>query len=94
MSGTATIIDDCTIELTNFNFDGGGIDVHVYAGTNLKFHPGQGGFSILCNLLGTRYENGRLRITLPKNVSLAQFDSLSIWCVPVGISFGEGKFSS
>lgn len=93
VSGIATIIDDCTIELTNFNFDGGGIDVHVYAGTNLQFHPGQGGFSILGNLLGTRYENGTLRITLPKNVTLAQFDSLSIWCVPVGVSFGDGKFS-
>lgn len=93
VSGVATIIDDCTIELTQFNFDGGGINVHIYAGNNLQFHPAQGGFSLLGNLLGTRFENATLRITLPNNVSLNQFNSLSVWCVPVGSSFGDGKFS-
>ncbi|PCJ22336.1 MAG: hypothetical protein COA96_14800 [SAR86 cluster bacterium] len=93
VSGTATIIDDCTIELSNFNFDGGGIDVQIYAGSNLQFQPNQGGFSLLGGLLGTRYTNATLTITIPEGVSLNDFDSLSVWCVPVGVSFGDGQFS-
>lgn len=30
VSGTATVVDDCTIQLSNFNYDGGGLpDVYV-----------------------------------------------------------------
>ncbi|MBL4632650.1 MAG: DM13 domain-containing protein, partial [Kofleriaceae bacterium] len=43
VSGTATIIDDCTIEVTNFNYDGQGIDVRFYSGVGGNF---SGGFSM------------------------------------------------
>lgn len=89
VSGVATIVDDCTIQLTQFNYDGGGIDVHVYAGTDLQFLPSSGGFSLKSGLLGTAYNNGTLTITLADGVSLNDFDSISIWCVPVGQSFGD-----
>ncbi|MEQ8955352.1 MAG: DM13 domain-containing protein [Gammaproteobacteria bacterium] len=92
VAGTATILDDCTIQLTNFFYDGGGIDVHVYAGNNLQFHPADGGFSLKSGLLGTAYNNGTLTITLPSGVTLDDFDSISIWCVPVGQSFGDARF--
>ncbi|MEQ8313185.1 MAG: DM13 domain-containing protein [Gammaproteobacteria bacterium] len=92
VSGVATIVDDCTIELTQFFYDGGGINVHVYAGTNLQFLPAGGGFSLKSGLLGTAYANGTLTITLPQNVTLDDFDSISIWCVPVGQSFGDAQF--
>ena len=94
VSGVATIIDDCTIQLTQFNYDGGGIDVQVYAGKDLQFLPSQGGFSIKSGLLGTAYNNGTLTITLPDGVTLDDFDSISIWCVPVGQSFGDVDFVS
>jgi|GEM_PF-742876 len=94
VAGTAVIIDNCTIELRNFSFDGGGIDVQIYAGNNSQFHPSQGGFSIKSGLVGTAYDNGTLTFTLPDGVTLNDFDSISIWCVPVGVSFGDGQFSS
>jgi hypothetical protein len=32
-------------------------------------------------------------ITLPSGRSLDEVDGLSVWCVPVGVSFGDGLFS-
>ncbi len=32
VAGQATIINDCTIKMTNFSFDGGGLDVYFYGG--------------------------------------------------------------
>tara|TARA_R110000868_G_scaffold31554_4_gene115568 strand:+ start:776 stop:991 length:216 start_codon:yes stop_codon:yes gene_type:complete len=37
VSGTATVIDNCTIEITMFNFDGAAPNVKFYAGVNGSF---------------------------------------------------------
>lgn len=92
VQGTAVVIDDCTIDLTNFSFDGGGIDVRVYVGSDGFFHASQGGFEISGDLVGTVFSGSTLRLTLPEGRSLDDFDSISIWCVAVGISFGTGFF--
>ena len=55
VTGTATLVDNCTIEITNFNY--------------VTF-----------------------RLSLPADMSLDDFDSISIWCVAVGISFGDAIF--
>lgn len=93
VAGTATIIDDCTIELTGFVFDGGGINVQFYLGQAAEFRESRGGFSASGNLVGIRYSGNTLRITLPAGRSLDDFNSISVWCVPVGVSFGTGLFS-
>lgn len=93
VTGTATIIDDCTIEITGFSFDGGGIAVHIYLGLGGDFRDQSGGFAISENLVGTAFSNNTLRLTLPAGRSLNEFDSISVWCIPVGISFGTGFFS-
>lgn len=92
VSGVATIIDDCTIELTNFNFDGGGIDVRIYGGRGGAFHENQGGFAISDNLVGIAFNDNTLRLTLPAGRTLDDLDSLSVWCVAVGVSFGTALF--
>ncbi len=93
VAGTATIIDDCTIDLTGFSFDGGGINVRVYVGIDGAFRESAGGFSISNDLVGIAYSNNTLRLTLPSGRTLDQFDSISIWCVDVGVSFGTGFFN-
>lgn len=93
VAGTATIIDDCTIEITDFVFDGGGINVQFYLGQGGDFRESRGGFSASGNLVGISYSGNTLRITLPAGRSLDDFDSISVWCVPVGVSFGTGFFS-
>ncbi|MFK7863622.1 MAG: DM13 domain-containing protein [Pseudohongiellaceae bacterium] len=93
VAGTATIIDDCTIEITGFVFDGGGINVQIYFGQGGDFREIRGGFSSSPNLVGIRYNGNTLRVTLPAGRGLEDFDSISVWCVPVGVSFGSGTFS-
>ncbi len=91
VEGTATIVDDCTITIEGFNYDGGGIDVQVYAGLNGDF---RNGFSISEDLYrpGEPYVNETLTLTLPAGKSLDDLDGLSVWCVDVGVSFGDGTF--
>lgn len=94
VGGIATIIDDCTIEITNFTFDGGGIDVQIYGGSNGNFHPAAGGFSLSQNLVGIAYSGNSLTLTLPNDKTIDDFDSISVWCVAVGVSFGTAFFSN
>lgn len=89
--GLATIVDNCTIELSQFNYDGRGIVVQAYTGTNGNFF-GSAARAISADLVGPRYSNATLRFTLPDTLSLDDFNSLSIWCVQVGVSFGDGIF--
>ena len=91
VSGTCTIVDNDTIEITNFNYDGGGIDVQVVVSANASFAPYT---SISHDLVrGTPYNNETLTFDLPPTVSLDNVNYISIWCVPFGASFGDGQFN-
>jgi hypothetical protein len=92
VSGTATIVDDCTIEITNFNYDGGGIIVEVYAGIDEDYQPPVG-FAISDNIFGTRFENQTFTVQLPTNKTLDDLNGISIWCSDVGVSFGDSLFN-
>lgn len=90
VAGTAAIVDDCTIEITGFSYDGRGLDVRIYAA-----HDGDyaNGFAISDDLLGTAYANGTLRVQLPEDMTLDDLDGISVWCVEAGVSFGDGMFA-
>jgi mono/diheme cytochrome c family protein len=91
VSGVAEIVDDCTIVLRAFHFDGAGIDVRAYGGLGGNYH---GGFSMSDNLVrSSAYQNAELVVTLPDDKTLDDLDGISIWCVPVGVDFGSGLFS-
>ena len=89
IGGTATIVDDCTIRFDDFTFDGTGIVVTVYTGQNGNFSSGQ---SISKDLRGPAFTGDSTILTLPVGISLNDFNSLSIWCGPAGVSFGDGQF--
>lgn len=91
VGGTAEIIDDCTIAIRDFTFDGQGIDVQIYAGVGGDY---DGGFSISDNLLRPGGYNGEtLVLELPPGSTLDDVDGISVWCVPVGADFGSGFFN-
>jgi mono/diheme cytochrome c family protein len=89
VSGSATIIDDCTIQFDAFGFDGGGIDVHIYGGSGGSY---DGGVDLSVNLVGKSFDGAAASLRLPNGITLDDFDGLSVWCVPVGFSFGDGVF--
>lgn len=91
VQGTATIMDDCTIEITNFSYDGGGFgSVFIYGGVNRDFADG---IQLGNNLkdAGEGISNVTLEITLEPE-DLDNLNSLSVWCVEAKSSFGEGLF--
>lgn len=88
-TGTAHIVNNRTIELRNFYFDGGGLDVVVYVSPNSNLIPGT---SISGNLVGPPFVNETLSFTLPDGFDLDSLSYISIWCIDVSISFGDGMF--
>lgn len=89
VSGTARIVDDCTIAIENFHYDGGGIDVRVYAGKQGDY---DGGYPISKNFVGMASAGGTLTVQLPVGKTLDDLDGVSIWCVAASFSFGDGQF--
>jgi hypothetical protein len=89
VSGTATLVDSCTIEITNFNYDGLGLaKVFVYGGLAGNYRQG---FQIGPNLRGTTYTGQTLRVTLNAG-DIDKLDGISIWFVDANANFGDATF--
>ncbi len=90
VSGVATIVDDCTLQISNFNYDGGGLsEVRIYGAINKEFTKG---FAIGDNLKGTVY-TGQTLTAMLKPGDLDRLDSISIWCTDANANFGDGAFA-
>lgn len=90
VGGTATVVDDCTIRLDDFTFDGQGVNVQLYGGLAGAY---ANGFSMSGDLRRSPgYAGESLTFTLPEGVTLDDLDGVSVWCVPVGINFGDARF--
>ena len=75
VSGTATVIDDCTIQLSNFNYDGGGLpDVYVWGAKGGNYSSG---FRMGSNLFGTPRSNATVQVSLQAG-DIDKLDGISI----------------
>ena len=92
VAGKATIIDDCTIEITQFDYDGGGPDVFFYGALNHEY-DGSSAFAIGQQLNGQVYNNAGITIKLPLNKTLDDLNGLSVWCVDFAANFGQMTFT-
>jgi len=91
VSGNVTVINDCTLEVTNFNYDGGGPSVYFYGGQN-ESYVGDNAFSIGPRLNGRMWQNETLALAIPEGKSLDDFDSVSVWCFDFNANFGDAFF--
>ena len=93
VSGTATIIDDCTVRIDNFVFDGQGIDVRFY-GAPEGDYVGRGYSMSEEDIRRPEGYDGTELVfaQLPEDRTLDDLDGISVWCVPVSQSFGDGLF--
>lgn len=88
VAGFIRIVDNCTLEITNFSYDGGGPDVAFYAYTDGNyFHPDA--FRLGAQLNGRIHSGETITLQLPEEKSLDNFDSISVWCFQIGVSFGD-----
>ncbi len=91
VGGQAEIVDDCTVVISNFTYDGTGIDVRVYGGLGGDY---DNGFAMTEDLLREGGYNGEYLVaSLPDGHTFDDLDGVSVWCVDVGVSFGHGTFA-
>lgn len=91
VSGVAEILDDCSIRISDFNYDGGGLDVRIYAGKDDEYADG---FALSDDLLRAGgYAGETLTVNLPDGASMSDLDGISVWCVEAGVDFGSGVFA-
>ena len=92
VSGVVTIIDDCTLEVTGFNYDGRGPSVYFYAAIDGDYLSPEA-FVLGDQLNGQQFGNQTLQLKLPTNRTLDDINSLSVWCSDFRVSFGNAVFA-
>ncbi len=91
VSGKVAIVDDCTLELRDFSYNGEGIDTRVYGSKDQSFMTG---FIMGDDLLGKVFKKQTLRVKLPADKTLNDLSWVSIRCVPAKYNFGMGQFKA
>jgi mono/diheme cytochrome c family protein len=89
VSGFVTMIDDCTLELTSFSYNGDGIEVRLFGSKASNFRPG---FTIGPDMVGRRFVKATMKVKLPTGKTLDDLDWVSVWCVKARADFGSGPF--
>lgn len=90
--GTAVIVDNCTVEVRSFFFDGRGLDVKLYGAKGTNFRQG---WPMSGDLLRSpAYMNETVIGKLPQGRTLDDLDAISVWCVDVPVDFGSGSFKA
>jgi len=92
VSGKATIVDDCTIEISEFSYDGGGPDVFFYAAKDHAY-ANENAFPLGQRLNGQTYDNASITIKLPINKTMDDLTGLSVWCIDFAANFGQMEFT-
>lgn len=96
VAGTVTVVDDDTVRVDDFVYDGQGISVFFYLGAEESNAAFRNGLSIGPQLVGPAFDGTQppLLIDLPGGETIDGYHAISVWCVAVGVSFGEGTFLS
>ena len=92
VAGKATIIDDCTILISQFDYDGQGPEVYFYGARDHQYQDSSA-FLIGPKLNGKTYQNDEFTIRLPTNKTLDDLTGLSVWCVDFNADFGHMEFT-
>jgi hypothetical protein len=92
VSGRAEFIDDCTIKITEFNYDGEGPEVYFYGAIDHDY-SGTNAFAIGRKINGVAYNNAEIIIRLPDNKTLDDLTGISVWCVDFDVNFGQVTFT-
>jgi len=91
VSGTARIVDNCTIVIENFSYDGGGGEVHVIVSPDSDYRNNAKSLTGQIAQKGS-YNNVTMTLPLPVGVTLDDVHNISIMCLSFGINLGEGTF--
>lgn len=90
--GTLVVVDDQTLTLEDFSFDGGGLDVRALVAADRDALRDDA--VVLSEDLRRAggYEDASLSFALPAGLTVDDVGAFSIWCVVVGQSFADATF--
>jgi hypothetical protein len=91
VGGTAEIVDESTLEIRDFRFDGKGIDARLFL-----VRAGEA-FDDSVELSDSLirddpYDNETLTLEIPAGADWSSWNLLTLWCIPAAVSFGDGAF--
>ncbi len=92
VSGAVTIVDENTILVEHFYYDGGGPAVYFYLGAEDSSDAFKSGIPIGPLLSGTPRNDDELVLHLSSPTTLDGYNAVSVWCADVKINFGSGTF--
>jgi hypothetical protein len=89
--GAVVVIDDRTIALEDFAFDGGGVDVRAIVASTIAGLGDDDDRVLLSDDLRRPggYVGARLTLPLPEGLTVDDIGAFSVWCVPFSASFGD-----
>ncbi|MFT7561442.1 MAG: hypothetical protein ACI93R_003369 [Flavobacteriales bacterium] len=89
--GNVTIINNCTLLVSNFSYTGGGLpEVYFYTGPLNHFAEGS---RIGANLYGQNWDGEHFVISVSSG-QINQLDAISLWCIQARASFADSIFRS
>ncbi|MEZ4323359.1 MAG: DM13 domain-containing protein [Myxococcota bacterium] len=92
VGGTAEIVDESTIEVRDFTYDGGGINARLFLLVDGEdFHRD---LELTDNLVGSPSDGDTLTLTIPEGATFDDFNLITLWCIPAAVSFGDGIFEA
>ncbi len=95
VSGTVTVLDDDTLQVDDFTYDGGGVSVYFYLGASESSGAFNSGLQIGSQLVGSVYDGTQppLVLDLTGGETLEGWNAIAVWCVPFHATFGSGTFA-
>ncbi len=94
VEGTVTILDERTLFVEDFYYDGGGPAVYFYLGEEDSTPAFEDGLQLMPLLTGTVYNGEDVFLTLPPGETLQGYNAISVWCVDFSVSFSSGSFEA
>lgn len=91
VDGMVIIVDERTIQVEHFTFDGGGPAVYFYLGET-DSSPSFGDGIPISGRLSRPYDDESLTLTLSPEQSLDGYGAISVWCEDFAVNFGSGSF--
>jgi hypothetical protein len=92
--GTVTVVDQDTIRVDDFHYDGRGIIVLFYLGENTSPAALAAGFGVGPQLVRPEpYVGATLIMDLPAGRTIEGNFGVSVWCVDALVDFGSGLFT-
>ena len=95
VSGTVTIVDNCTLQVERFSYDSTAPIVYFYGDTSANFLSDNA--FIIGDILrdnSIAYENDSITVKLPNNKTLDDLEYLSVWCIDFRANFGDLRFTA